>query len=89
MIAMQWTSILAIYFLFWVMCAFIVMPMGVRNAHELGTELLPGQEPGAPVNFNPRRIVLRTTLVSAILFGFYYANYVNRWLTLEMIGIHR
>ncbi|MFN7158612.1 MAG: DUF1467 family protein, partial [Erythrobacter cryptus] len=31
---MQITSILAIYFLFWVMCAFIMLPFGVKTADE-------------------------------------------------------
>ncbi len=83
---MLWTSALAIYVLFWVMSAFVVLPMGVRNPHEAGAEIIPGQEQGAPANFNPRKIIARATILSAILFGLYYANYVNKWLTIEGLG---
>lgn len=74
---MKWTSILAIYLLFWVMSAFVVMPFGVRNAHEAGEALVPGQADGAPANFNPKRILIRTTIVATALFGIYYAVYIN------------
>ena len=30
-------SILAIYFLFWVACAFLLLPFGVRTDVEMGT----------------------------------------------------
>ncbi len=77
---MKWTSILAIYLLFWVMSAFFVMPFGVRSAHEAGEPLVPGQADGAPANFNPRLILIRTTIVATILFGIYYTIYVNGWV---------
>lgn len=78
---MKWTSALAIYALFWVMSAFLVMPFFVRTSEEVGEELVPGQAESAPHQFQPGRIAARTTLISAALFGLYYANYVNEWLT--------
>ena len=84
---MKWTSIIAIYALFWVLSAFLVMPFGVRTSDELGIEKVPGQAPSAPGNFNPRRIVFRATVLSVVLFGLYYANYVNRWITIADLDI--
>ena len=40
---MQWTSILAIYFLFFVFSAFVLLPFGVRTHDEAGIEKIPGQ----------------------------------------------
>jgi predicted secreted protein len=77
---MTWVSIIAIYSLFWVMTAFVVLPFGVRSHEELGIEKLPGQDHGAPANFNPKRILIRTTLLSAALFALYYINYVYGWI---------
>jgi predicted secreted protein len=77
---MTWVSIIAIYALFWVMTAFVVLPFGVRNHDELGIEKLPGQDHGAPANFNPKRILIRTTVLSAALFALYYTNYVYGWI---------
>jgi predicted secreted protein len=85
----KWTSALAIFILFWVMSAFIVMPFGVRTADEAGEQKVPGQADSAPANFNARKILMRTTVVAFVTFGLYYANYVNGWLTPDMIDITR
>lgn len=77
---MKFTSILAIYTLFWVMSAFFVMPFGVRTHDEAGVEKIPGQADSAPANFRPRRIALRATILSLLLFGLFYANYANHWI---------
>jgi predicted secreted protein len=77
---MTWTSIIAIYLLFWVMTAFVILPIGVRTHDELGLPKVPGQADSAPGNFQPRIIILRTTLLSAALFALYYANYVYGWV---------
>lgn len=80
---MRFTSILAIYSLFWVLSAFLVLPFGVRTADESGEDLVPGQAHSAPSNFRPGRIVLRATILSVVLFGLYYTNYVNGWIRAE------
>ena len=77
---MTWTSIIAIYLLFWVMTAFVILPIGVRTHDELGLSKVPGQADSAPGNFQPRIIILRTTFLSAALFALYYANYVYGWV---------
>jgi predicted secreted protein len=77
---MTWTSIIAIYLLFWVMTAFVILPIGVRTHDELGLAKTPGQADSAPGNFQPRKILLRTTLLSAALFALFYANYSFDWI---------
>lgn len=84
---MKWTSILAIYCLFWVISAFILLPFGVRTHDELGEEPVPGQADSAPANFRPGRIVLRASILAALLCGAYYANYVNGWVEIDDINI--
>jgi predicted secreted protein len=82
---MSIASILAIYFLFWFMCLFVVLPWGVRTADEAGVAKVPGQADSAPAHFPAGRVILRTSLLAAGLFGLYYANYHYGWLTLEML----
>ena len=77
---MKLTSIIAIYSLFWVLSAFLVMPFGIRTHDEAGIDKISGQADSAPANFRPRRIAARATVVALVLFGLYYANYVNGWL---------
>ena len=72
---MNWYAAFAIYFLMWVISAFIMLPFGIRTPDETGEVLLKGQADSAPSNFHPGRVALRATILSAILLGLYYANY--------------
>lgn len=78
---MRWTSILAIYLLFWSFSVFLVIPFGVRTHEEAGAERVAGQADSAPHGYDIRKMLVRTTIVSAVLFGLYYANYVFGWVT--------
>ena len=49
---MRWTSMLAIYILFWAFSVFLVLPFGVRTTHEAGGDYVPGQAESAPHEFN-------------------------------------
>lgn len=82
---MQWTSALAIYVLFWAFSVFLVLPFGVRTTDEVGAERIPGQADSAPHTFAAGAIALRVTIVATILFALYYLNYVNGWVTPEML----
>jgi predicted secreted protein len=84
---MKLTSIAAIYFLFWVMSAMLVLPFGVRTHQEEGVAMIPGQATSAPVKFEPRKVARRATVLSMLLFGLYYLNYVQGWVTLKDIDI--
>ncbi|UVI38942.1 DUF1467 family protein [Qipengyuania spongiae] len=86
---MQWTSVLAIYFLFWVTCAFFLLPFGVKTHDELGVEKVRGQADSAPANFRPRVVVLRATILAAILTALFVANFVYGWIGVEMFDISR
>jgi predicted secreted protein len=77
---MQWTSILAIYFLFLVFSAFVLLPFGVRTHDEAGVGKVPGQADSAPVEFRPGRLMVRAVVLAAILTTLYVANYVNGWI---------
>ena len=86
---MNFYAIFAIYVLFWVISAFVMLPFGIRTPDETGEVLIRGQADSAPSNFRPGVVVLRATLMSAVLFGLYYANYVQGWVTVDMLpGFH-
>ena len=84
---MQWTSILAIYFLFWVMSAFVLLPFGVRTAEDEGLEKVPGQAESAPVNFRPGPLVIRATILSALLTSLFVLNFEYGWVSAEDLDI--
>jgi predicted secreted protein len=85
---MKLTSIVAIFALFWVLSAFLVMPFGIRTHDEAGIAKVPGQADSAPVNFDPGRIARRATVVAVALFGLYYLNYVNGWITMDLFDFY-
>ncbi len=78
-------AIFAIYLLFWVISAFIMLPLGIRTPDETGEIMVKGQADSAPSNFRPGIVALRATILATLLFGLYYANYVEGWITVDML----
>jgi predicted secreted protein len=79
------TSALAIYTLFWTLTLFVVLPFGMRTAEEAGAKSGVGHAESAPHDFRFGRIMLRTTIVSAILFGLFYLNYLYGWVGADVL----
>ena len=83
---MKLSSALAIYLLFLVSSAFLVLPFGVRTHEEAGAERVPGQADSAPHVFEPRKVAVRALVLSVVGFGLFYANYVNGWIDANSFG---
>jgi predicted secreted protein len=82
---MTWQAALAIYILFWVMTAFVILPFEAKTHDEAGIPKVRGQAESAPANFSPRRVAIRTTILATLLFGLYYLNYVEGWISVETL----
>ena len=78
---MRWTSVLAIYALFFAASVFITLPFGVKTDEEAGTPKVPGQADSAPHRFDLPRHLARAALLAVLLTGLYVANYVYGWVT--------
>lgn len=78
---MKWTSISAIFFLFFIGSAFFLLPFGVKTHEEVGAEKTPGQADSAPHRFDLKKHLLRAAALGAVLTAAYYVNYVNGWVT--------
>ena len=72
---MRWFSILAIYFLFWFMSLFVVLPFSANPPEEAGEKAAVGHAESAPHIFRPWQIVIRTTIVATILMVIFYGVY--------------
>lgn len=83
---MEWTSIVAIYVLVWVMTAFVMLPFGIKTHDEAGVPKVPGQADSAPVNFRPKALMLRATVLAAILTALYVLNYENGWIEVSDVN---
>jgi len=58
---------IAIYFVLWWLCLFLVLPWGVRGQHEDG-DVVHGSEPGAPIKPRMKRKVIQTTILAGIVW---------------------
>ena len=85
---MRFTSIIAIYVLFFAASAFALLPFGVRTDEEAGTPRVPGQAESAPHHFNLKRHLLRAGLLAAVLFAIYYANWSFGWVTPDELDFY-
>lgn len=84
---MKWTSMLAIYVLFWAFSVFLVLPWGVRTTDEAGGDYVAGQAESAPHEFRLGRLALRVTIVATALFALFVANYRFGWVTPQMLDL--
>ena len=83
---MKLTSIIAIYALFWAFSFFLVLPFRYGKMGRQD-EQVRGQATSAPPSFNFGRTALWTTIVSAVLFGLYYLNYVTGIIPVETFDL--
>ena len=74
-------SIAAIYFLFFVAAAFVLLPFGVKTDEEMGSEKVAGQADSAPHQFHLAGHLLRAALLGLVMFGLFYANWTYGWIT--------
>ena len=86
---MKFTSIIAIYFLFFSASAFLLLPFGVRTTEEVGGEKVAGQAESAPHRFDVKRHFLKAAILGAVLFALYYANWTFGWLTPDDLDFYR
>ena len=85
---MSLASALAIYFIIWWLVLFLVLPFGIRNAHESGEAVEEGNEPGAPVK--PRLIqkAVITTILAALVYAVLYLAVTRGLLSLDSLPFY-
>ena len=81
-------SIVAIYLLFFVASAFLLLPFGVRTDEEMGNPKVPGQADSAPHRFDLPRHLARAALLGLLLFALYYANWTYGWVEVSDLDFY-
>lgn len=81
-------SALAVYFLFWIAAAFIMLPFGIKTDEEVGAPKVPGQADSAPHAFDLGRHMARAAVVGAIMFAIYYANWTYGWIGVDDLDFY-
>ncbi|MBD8552951.1 DUF1467 family protein [Rhizobium sp. CFBP 8762] len=78
---MPYFSGFAIYFIFWWITLFAVLPFGLSTQAE-ERSVVPGTVQSAPAQFRAMRVFLTTTLVSGGLFAIWLI--VSNWFGLDV-----
>lgn len=81
---MKYTSILAIYALFWAFSFFLVLPFRLR-VDDTDDAAVAGEADGAPHRFSFARTSLWTSIVAAVLFAIFYANWAYGWVGADVM----
>jgi predicted secreted protein len=82
---MRLSSAVAIFFLFWALSFFFVLPFRLRSS--AADEAVAGQMPGAPPPFSFWRTAKWTTVVAVVLFGLFYLNYRYQWVPVSAFDL--
>ena len=87
---MRWTSVVAIYFLFLIASAFVMLPFAVgKTDEEAGAQLVQGQAESAPSNFSLGRHLVRAAILAAVLVTLFDLNYIYGWITPDDLDFYR
>jgi predicted secreted protein len=81
---MGWASGLAVYFILWWLCLFVVLPFGIEE--EQG-EKDPGHQPGAPVTPSLKKKALYTTILSLIVWLVFYCLVTFEVIDLQAFAV--
>jgi predicted secreted protein len=79
---------IAIYFIIWWLVLFMVLPFGIRNAHETGEVVEEGNEPGAPTNPHLVQKAIITTILATAVFAVFYLAVTRGWLSLDSLPFY-
>lgn len=69
---MSWVSVFAVYFILWWIVLFATLPFSLRTQDD-DEDVTLGTVSSAPKGPHMLRAMLRTTIVSALILGAYYA----------------
>ncbi|MDH7638607.1 DUF1467 family protein [Sphingomonas oryzagri] len=81
---MRWFSLLAIFFLFWFISLFVVLPFSANPPEEVGEKAEIGHAESAPHVFRPWQIVIRTTIAALVLTASFYGIYRTGVLNVDI-----
>lgn len=83
---MTWVSLFAVFFIVWWLVLFATLPFGLRTQDEEG-EVTLGTTASAPRGPHMARALLRTTIVTLVIFAVYLV--ATRYFQLSLDDIPR
>ncbi len=83
---MNYFSLFAIYFVVWWITLFACLPIGLKTQAE-ANEVVPGSVESAPHRFQAKKVLLLTTLVSALICGVWWIAVAKFGMTLDSLPV--
>lgn len=83
---MSFLPIFAVYFIIWWITLFAVLPLGMRSQDDEGDVTL-GTVGSAPAHMRMGRVLILTTLVSAVIYGIWFA--VSSYFGISLASLPR
>ncbi len=79
------TSAIVLYAVVWFMVMFIVLPIRRRTQGDVG-EIVPGTQPGAPVNFNVRKTMALVSVIALVVWAVIVAIILSGVIRISELG---
>ncbi len=79
------TSAIVLYAVVWFMVMFIVLPIRRRTQGDVG-EIVPGTQPGAPVNFNVRNTMALVSIIALVVWAVIVAIILSGVIRISELG---
>jgi predicted secreted protein len=79
------TSAIVLYAVVWFMVMFIVLPIGRRTQGDDG-DVVPGTQPGAPVNFDLKRTIIIVSSVALVIWAVICAVIISGVISIRDLG---
>jgi predicted secreted protein len=70
--AIHWVVLVGAFVIFWFLALQIVMPIGAHSPHEIGEQVHPGADPGAPANPRLRLKIAAATAGAVAAWMIFY-----------------
>lgn len=81
---MSYFTVFAIYFVVWWITLFACLPIGLKTQAE-ANDVVPGSVESAPHRFQARKVLLLTTVISAVLCTIWWVAVTRFGLSLDSL----
>ncbi|MEM0978134.1 MAG: DUF1467 family protein [Pseudomonadota bacterium] len=81
------TSLIVLFAVIWFLLLLMILPMGMKSQGDVG-EVVPGTPASAPSEFDLRRVVIRTTIATVILWAITCGVIMSGWISVDMFDFY-
>ncbi|MEO1561920.1 MAG: DUF1467 family protein [Pseudomonadota bacterium] len=84
---MSITSAIVLFAVIWFLLLLILLPLGTTSQEEAG-EIVPGTPASAPSDLDFKKVIIRTTLATLVLWAITCGIILSGWITIDMFDFY-